>query len=71
MSKTTCPKCSGRMEQGFMPDSKQNGTKVTEWTEGAPQKGIFGIVRTRGLRNLTIEAWRCQRCGYLETYAPG
>ena len=59
------------MEQGFIPDSKQNGTKVTEWTEGAPRKGIFGIIKTRGLRNLKIEAWQCQRCGYLETYAPG
>ena len=60
------------MEQGFMLEQRDGNLKdVTEWIEGVPQKGIFGIIRTRGLRSLEIEAWRCQRCGYLETYAPG
>ena len=69
MSKS-CPKCGGRMEQGFIPDSKQNGTKITEWVEGAPEKKWYGLV-IRGKRKLAVESWRCGRCAYLESYAPG
>jgi len=59
------------MDQGFTPDSKQNGPRVNEWIEGAPKKAWFGFVKVRGLRALPIETWRCGRCGFLESYAPG
>jgi hypothetical protein len=65
-----CAKCGGRMDQGFIPDATDNTTKVTNWVEGQPQKRWYGL-KTRGLRKLPIESWRCGRCGYLENYAPG
>jgi hypothetical protein len=57
------------MEQGFIPDATDNTTKVTNWVEGQPQKRWYGL-KTRGLRKVPIESWRCGRCGYLENYAP-
>ncbi len=68
MSKT-CPKCGGRMDQGFVPEAKDHSTKVEMWFEGAPEKRWYGL-RTRGLRRLEIQTWRCGRCAFLESYAP-
>jgi predicted nucleic-acid-binding Zn-ribbon protein len=70
MSKS-CPKCGGRMEQGFTPEQKQHATSVSLWVEGAPEKSFWSGIKTRGRKNLKIETWRCNRCGYLEGYAPG
>lgn len=70
MSKA-CGKCGGRMEQGFTPDARDNGSNVNVWVEGAAEKSFWGHVKTRGRRSFAIESWRCGRCGYLENYAPG
>ena len=70
MSKS-CPKCGGRMEQGFMLELKDGNQKaITEWVEGLAEKAWYGL-KIRGKRRLAIETWRCGRCGYLESYAPG
>ena len=71
MSKTTCAKCGGRTEQGFLLELKDgNQRAVTEWVEGIAEKRWWGI-SIRGRRKLSVETWRCARCGYLENYAPG
>jgi hypothetical protein len=59
------------MEQGFIPDAKDNAPKVSQWVEGPPRKRFFGMVKVRGLRQHPVETWRCGRCHYLESYAPG
>ena len=70
MSKS-CPKCGGRMDEGFLLELKDGNQKArTEWIEGAPLKKWYGIV-IRNKRKLPIETWRCGRCTYLESYAPG
>lgn len=70
MSKT-CPKCSGRMEQGFMLEQRDGNAKgVSEWIAGAPERAWYGL-RMRGKRRLKVETFRCTRCTYLESYAPG
>ena len=56
------------MEIGFVPESKERSQKPEIWVEGAPEKRWYGI-KLRGKRQLTIESWRCARCGYLESYA--
>ena len=69
MSKS-CPKCGGRMEQGFILELKDGNRKaITEWVEGLAEKAWYGL-KTRGKRRLAIETWRCGRCAYLESYAP-
>jgi len=70
MSKS-CPKCGGRMEQGFQLEyTHHHSMRIGEWIEGAPERGWFGL-KIRGRRKLPIETWRCGRCAYLESYAPG
>ena len=72
MAGSTCAKCGGRMEAGFLLDLKDGNQKaVTEWIEGEPEKGWFGSVKVRRRRQLPVETHRCTRCGYLESYAPG
>ena len=65
MSKT-CPKCGGRMEQGFIPEA---GNGPDEWIEGAPHKSWMGL-RIRRKTRLAVQTFRCQRCTYLESFAP-
>jgi hypothetical protein len=59
------------MEQGILLELKDGNQKaVTEWVEGMPEKKWYGL-SIRGKRKLTVETWRCARCFYLESYAPG
>ena len=70
-SAKSCPKCGGRMEQGFTPEAKDHATSVSLWIEGPPEKSFWTGIKTRGRKKLKIESWRCGRCAYLENYAPG
>lgn len=57
------------MEQGFVPEATRHSNGPNEWIEGAPEKSWMGL-RLRGKRRLEVQTWRCQRCAYLESYAP-
>lgn len=71
-----CPKCQGEMELGFAPDLAQGGVFAGQWIKGAPKRSTWGrwighhIVKLKGLRSaIPIGTYRCQSCGYLESYA--
>jgi Domain of unknown function (DUF6487) len=64
-----CPKCHGAMEQGFTLDHSYGESLAAEWVEGPPEKSFWHGVRTRGRERRAIETWRCEQCGYLESYA--
>ena len=62
-----CPKCSGKMEQGFVLDFTHGGLLVSQWARGAPVKSFWvGTKRPDAL--LPIGTFRCSSC-YLEAYA--
>jgi hypothetical protein len=42
---------------------------VSSWTEGAPEKNLWLGVNLKGKRRSDIATWRCNRCGFLESYA--
>jgi hypothetical protein len=65
-----CPKCSGRMEQGFVVDhSYGSGARmVSEWAPGAPLKSFWTGTKLPEDR-VPIGTYRCASCGYLELYA--
>jgi hypothetical protein len=71
MPTPVCPKCQGAMSQGFIMDQNmQSGTTVSTWQEGAPQRSFWtGIKRGPAEQHQTI-TYRCNRCGFLESYAP-
>jgi len=59
-----CPKCRGRMTQGyvFLPDT---GGRV-KWRDGEPGwKAVLGL----GGSSVDLLARRCTECGFVEFYA--
>lgn len=71
MDGKTCPKCGGRMGQGFILELADHSmTKATNWVEGEPEKGMLGMIKLRGRRKFPIRTFRCERCNLLESYAP-
>jgi hypothetical protein len=64
-----CAKCQGAMEQGFTLDHSYGESSAAEWVEGPAEKSFWTGVKTRGRERRPIETWRCERCGYLESYA--
>ena len=64
-----CPKCAGKMAQGFVPDYTHQQALVEGWHEGQPKKSFW--IQTKAPRNqgFPIGAFRCEKCGYLELYA--
>ncbi|MDB5694029.1 MAG: hypothetical protein JWO81_3092 [Alphaproteobacteria bacterium] len=65
-----CPKCDGRMSTGFILDIGHGGAvTVSKWQEGAPQKSFWTGIKQRKEQQQEIATWRCERCGFLESYA--
>ena len=65
-----CAKCSGTLARGYTPEARDMSYKVDQWVEGEPKRGLFGF-KMRGKRRFDMEAWRCEKCGFVELYAPG
>jgi C4-type Zn-finger protein len=68
-SRSKCPKCSGRMEQGFVVDQSHGARIVSEWAAGAPLKSFWSGTKLPYEKVIPIGAYRCESCGYLESYA--
>ncbi len=72
MARTTpCPKCRGVMKEGFVLDNAYGSFKVSAWIEGAPQPSVWSGLKLGGRRSIAVATFRCDRCGYLESYAKG
>jgi hypothetical protein len=65
-----CPKCSGRMEEGFTLDKSRQGLTQAQWVEGKPQTSFWTGLKAPGDARRPITTLRCTRCGFLESYAP-
>lgn len=58
------------MSEGFVVDrGHANAQSVQKWVEGEPVKSFWYGLATRGRDAFAVESWRCERCGYLESYA--
>lgn len=66
-----CPKCDGSMADGFIFDEAQGRYAVSTWQSGKPVKSIWTGIKRSKADQLQISTRRCERCGYLESYAPG
>ena len=60
-----CPKCRGRMTQGFLylPDT---GGRV-KWMDGEP--GFWKTMMGIGAKSAELGSRRCTECGYVEFFA--
>ena len=69
---TTCPKCFGHMESGFMIE-RGGGPRDRQvrWVEGEPisHSSFFPGVHLEGREPMPVTTYRCGGCGYLESFA--
>jgi hypothetical protein len=64
-----CPKCDGSMADGFIVDEGYGHYGVSTWHPGQPRKSIWTGIKRSTADQLKISTRRCERCGYLESYA--
>jgi len=59
------------MDEGYIVDhSHQFGSRtVSLWVEGPPEKCIWMGLKIADRRSFSVATFRCQRCGFLESYA--
>ena len=67
----TCPKCSGHMESGFMIEREGGpNDQQVRWVEGEPIPQFwFHGVKLEGREPIPVTTYRCEGCGYLESFA--
>lgn len=74
MSASGCPKCGGAMVPGFATSANTGAsnsyTQPEIWVEGPPERSLWTGSRVKDKQHYTIVATRCNRCGFLELYAP-
>ena len=64
-----CPKCTGKIEQGFVLDFTINTRLVSQWAAGVPEKSFWTGTKKSDEKLIPIGAFRCMSCGFLESYA--
>jgi len=72
VSESICPKCGSAMESGFLVDHTYGGSSgiaLPQWAEGEVKHSVWTGVKMSGKKILSVETLRCERCGYLESYA--
>jgi DNA gyrase inhibitor GyrI len=58
------------MYEGFILDRGDHNSKnLQKWVEGEPEKSFFLGIRTNDRDKYEVSTYRCDRCGYLESYA--
>jgi hypothetical protein len=58
------------MEVGVLLDKGHyDSLGVSEWLEGEPETSIWTGLKTRDRDRFVARTYRCQGCGYLESYA--
>ena len=77
----SCPKCQGEMVQGFVMDRSGVAVFVNQWVQATPEslkvrQYLGGTIKFPESVNLPetsesipIGTFRCQSCGFLESYA--
>lgn len=65
-----CPKCGRHMRPGYFLDGRNADRRhTTEWVAGVPEKSFWMGLKIKGRQILPVTVYRCERCGYLESYA--
>jgi hypothetical protein len=57
------------MIQGFVAELTYGAAEVESWAEGLPKKQWLGGVKVPVMGRLPIATFRCESCGFLESYA--
>jgi len=65
-----CAKCGRAMERGLILDRTRNRVLASTWMEGEPESFLWFGLKTSGRERHEVITFRCEGCGYLESYAP-
>lgn len=67
---TSCAKCGGSLSAGFIVDQGDSGmADISKWQDGEPRKAWYGGLKLPKGEQIKVSTYRCDRCGYLESYA--
>jgi hypothetical protein len=64
-----CPKCGAPMEAGFVLDQTYGAMTQSAWIGGLPERNFWTGLKLKGHQRLPVTTYRCQACGFLESYA--
>ena len=66
-----CPKCGGSVfEPGLLLDrGSANAFSLPQWVAGLPENSFRERLKMAERARLTVTTFRCQGCGFLESYA--
>ena len=56
------------MDEGFILDNSYGARLQSEWVRGIPDLSRWTGVKLKGKEHLPVTTFRCQACGYLESY---
>jgi hypothetical protein len=57
------------MQEGFVVDRGDYQIKMESvWVEGVPEESFWSGLKTKNRLALTVRAFRCPHCNYLEFY---
>jgi hypothetical protein len=58
------------MQPGYLLErGDRNRLGATHWVEGAPERSFWKGLSVKSRRVLPVVSFRCESCGYLESYA--
>jgi hypothetical protein len=67
--KLVCSECGGAMILGVIPDFSYTRVEQLVWIKGLPKFNFVGAFTVSRKSKHYIDAYRCERCGFLKLYA--
>jgi hypothetical protein len=64
-----CIRCHAQMEVGYMLDANHSGYQQQNWYPGEPTPSVWMGLKLAKDQVLPVSTFKCQSCGYLESYA--
>ena len=65
----SCGKCGGAMSLGVIVDHGYGSNFPERWQPGEARVSWFGGLKEHKKQQIDVETYRCDRCGFLESYA--
>jgi hypothetical protein len=58
------------MERGFVADKAHYSVPgIQQWVQGDPERSFWSGIKMKGRNVRPVMTYRCERCGYLESFA--
>jgi RNase P subunit RPR2 len=66
-----CSKCASPLIRGFLLDFTDGGVHRDQalWVEGRREAAVWVGTKLKGKDVREVDAYRCEKCGFLEFYA--